>query len=135
MPNSLKNELIKKHTIANIGTFYCYDHFMISEINEGVIVDLKMTLEVTNTLTKKYYGRKKPFVYITNRVNSYSMDPTIHFETAKMLPNTLGYAIVTYDKTNTDVANLEKAFLKIPIQIFHSLDQAVQWAESIIPKD
>lgn len=135
MLDNIEHKLIKKHTVVNIGSFYYYENFMVSEIEEGVVIDLEMVMQVTDMYTKKYYGRHKPFVYIANRINSYSLNPTVHFETAKILPNTKGYAIVTYSKMNAEIANIERPFLKIPIQIFYSMEEAIKWAEDLIVHD
>lgn len=132
MHGRLQDRLIQKHVFDKIGSFYFYDNFMISEIAEGVTVGMEMVLEVTHKYTKKYYSPNTPFVYIANRVNSYSIQPTIHFETKKLLPNTKGYAIVSYNAINNKIASLEKPFLSIPMQIFNTLEDAVSWAEALI---
>lgn len=135
MLNHLEDNLIKKLTLEKVGVFYFYTNYMISEINEGVIIDLNVVLEVTNQYTKKYYGQQVPFVYISNRINSYSINPTIHFETAKLLTNAKGYAIVTYNHLNTEVAHMEKSFLSIPTRVFSTLEDAVKWTKELIVQD
>lgn len=135
MSYTIEDKLIKKLTLDKVGVFYFYTNFMISEINEGVIIDLNVVLEVTNQYTKKYYGHQVPFVYISNRVNSYSINPTIHFETAKLLSNAKGYAIVTYNTINTEVAKMEKSFLSIPTKVFSTLEDAIKWTKELIVLD
>ncbi len=135
MPHNLKNKLLNTHIVDPIGTFYFYENFMVSEINEGVILDIDIVVKMTNQYTKKYYAKHKSFVFITNRVNSYSFNPTIHFETKKMLPNVKGYAIVTYNSINARVAKLEKNFLDIPTRVFNNLQDAAKWADELVPKN
>ncbi len=132
MFDQIENRLIHKQTIDKIGSFYFYDHFMVSEINEGVIVSMEMVLKFSNKYTKKYYPVDKPFVYIANRINSYSLDPTIHLESKNLLPNTRGFAAVAYNRLNYEVATIEQLFLNIPTKIFSSLKDAVIWANEII---
>jgi len=134
MKNLEKNELIDLETIDKIGTFYFYDNFMISEINEGVAVSFELVMEMTNNFTKKIYSKNKPFVFITNRINSYSVDPTIHLKTKEILPNTKGFAVITYDDMNKEIAKLEQFFLEIPTVIVNSVEEAVNWANEIIEK-
>ncbi|AXT53331.1 hypothetical protein D1818_21800 [Aquimarina sp. BL5] len=131
----LKKRLIKKHVIAKIGSFYYCDNFMVSEINEGVIVSLEMVLKVTNKYTKKYYPNNTPFVYIANRINSYSIQPTIHFETKKILPNVKGYGVITYNSINNKIATLEQSFLYAPTKIFDNLEEAILWVDELILHD
>ncbi len=130
-----KDKLIGKHAIKDIGTFYYYRNFVISEINEGVVITLDKVIEVSSKYTKKYYGNLTPFVYIANRVNSYSLEPTVHFKTTIMFPNAKGYGIVIYNSLNKQIAALEQTFTGIPTQVFDNLNTAVQWAEKLIAPD
>jgi len=131
MTEKIEKKLKKKITLDKIGSFYFYDNFIVSEINEGVIIDLDIILQFTFKHTKKYFPPNVPFVFISNRINSYSLNPTIHYETAKVLKNTKGYAVVAYDDINKKVAKLEMAFLKIPTKIFNSLDDAIKWVDEL----
>jgi hypothetical protein len=49
----------------------------------------KILLEVANE-----YFKNQAFVYITHRINSYSVDPQIYLETAK-IENLKGFAVVS----------------------------------------
>ncbi len=129
----VKNKFLKKHDIE-IGSFYFYDHFMISEIKEGMAVVYENAIEMLN-LAKSYYGNTTPFVYITNRINSYSFNPTSHFKTTPIFPNLRGYAMVTYDAINDEIADMEQAFMNKPSKKFNKLEDAVAWADSLIVKD
>ncbi|WP_109298829.1 hypothetical protein [Aquimarina sp. AU474] len=135
MYENFKDKLIAKHIIKNIGTFYYYQNFIISEIDEGTVITLNEVLQVSSKYTKKYYGNLTPFVYIANRVHSYSLEPTVHFKTAKMFPNAKGYGIVIYNSLNEQIAKLEQTFLNIPTQVFDNLNTAIQWAESLVMSD
>ena len=53
-------------------TLSFYDRYVIAEINEGVHLDHQHN-EALIEITENHYS--KPFVYITNRINSYSVDP------------------------------------------------------------
>ncbi len=79
-------------------------------------------------LAKEYFG-KKTFVYITNRINSYSFNPTAHFKTVALFPNIVGYATVTYDEINHDIAQLEESFMNRPTKKFRALEEAIEWGE------
>ncbi|NHF60425.1 hypothetical protein FK220_013810 [Flavobacteriaceae bacterium TP-CH-4] len=133
MDSKADKKLIKKHDLE-IGSFYFYPNFMISEVKEGVAVGFENAQEML-ALAKNYYGNTTPFVYITNRINSYSFNPTVHFKTTAMFPNLKGYAVVTYDPMNHDIAQMEQSFMNKPAKNFHSLEKAIEWAESLIVKD
>lgn len=86
-------------------------------------------------LAKEYFGNKTPFIYITNRINSYSFHPTVHFKTVALFPNLIGYATVTYDEINHKIAQLEESFMNRPAKNFRTLEDAIAWAEQLIVRD
>ncbi len=130
MVYNFNNKLINKHKLA-IGLFYFYKNHIVSEIKEGVIVTHENCFELFQLITN-HYGTTTPFVYISNRKNSYSFVPTGHFKTAKLFPNFAGYGVVTYDSINTKVATLEQSFLENETKIFDNLDDAIIWVDEII---
>lgn len=125
--------LIKKHDLA-VGTFYFYENYIVAEVKEGIAFTLENAAEMLE-LAKTYYGNITPFAYISNRINSYSFNPTAHFKTVAMFPNFQGYATVTYDDVNHDIAHLEQSFMNRPTQNFRSLEDAIAWVEELIVKD
>ena len=125
--------LIKKHELE-VGTFHFFKNYMIAEVKEGIAFSIENATEMLQ-LAKEYYGNTTPFVYITNRVNSYSFNPTHHFKTVAMFPNLKGYATVTYDSINNEIAKMEEAFMLKPSRNFTNLEQAIGWAKELIPKD
>jgi len=133
MTQASNKGLIKKHDLA-VGMFYFYENYMVAEIKEGIAFTLENATEMLE-LAKAYYGNTTPFAYISNRINSYSFNPTAHFKTVAMFPNFVGYATVTYDDINHDIAQLEKSFMNRPAQNFRTLADAIDWVEQLIVKD
>lgn len=107
---------------------------MVAEVKEGIVFALENAREMLQ-LAKEYFGNKTPFVYITNRINSYSFNPTVHFKTVAMFPNLMGYATVTYDTINHEIAQMEESFMNRPVKNFRMLEDAIAWAEELIVKD
>ncbi len=67
---------------------------IITIMHEGVNVSPDYNdalLQVAET-----YFKNKPFVYITHRINSYSVDPKIYHETSK-IKSLKGFAVVSSD--------------------------------------
>jgi len=133
MTQDSNRKLIKKHDLT-IGTFYFFENYMVAEIKEGIALAYENATEMLN-LAKEYFGNKTPFVYITNRINSYSFNPTVHFKTVALFPNLIGYATVTYDEINHEIAQLEESFMNRPAKNFRTLEDAIQWAEQLIVRD
>jgi len=113
----------------NFCTVAIHDNYLIAVMNEGITVKPEHN-EVLLNIVHKYYPNK-PFGYITHRKHSYSVDPSIYFETSK-INNLKAFAIVSVQKINEMNAELEKKFLKKPLKHFETLDDAVKWINEMI---
>lgn len=105
-----------------------YDKYVISIINAGV----NLTVEKSNIMSQialDYY-ENKPFVYITNRIHEYTVEPEVFKEISKM-KSLAGFVVVSDSKDSIKNALLEKIFLDKPFQIFNNLEDAVLWARNI----
>ena len=105
-----------------------YDNYIITVINEGITL-----LEKHNSILIKVaesYFVDKPFIYITNRINSYSVDPKIYFNTAQ-IPNLKGFAVVTNNYQAKVNAKIEKMFFNKPFEIFTEVEDAITWANEM----
>lgn len=114
---------------------YChadiYDDHVIVYINNGVTVSPENISEL-NFVTKKHFENKL-YVYITVRVNSYTVDPMIYLESNK-IENLLGFAIVSKDSKQISQVKIEKVFTNKKIKQFRTLKKALQWKDKIINK-
>jgi len=116
-----------------VGHFKCYHNVIVGIFNEGAHVSLENVAEPIKFL-KRTYGDKEPIVYVSLREHSYSMDPVGYQEILKKFPNFVGYAIVSGNRYSRVIANLEKLFIKKPIEVFYDLDEAFEWAKTIVRK-
>ncbi len=130
MVKTINKTFIKKYKI-DIGSFYFYEQYVVGEVEEGSDLNFESGKELYE-LIEKHYNNIVPYVYISNRVNSYSFKPTRHYRSARLFPNLKGYAIVTYDEVNTKIAQLEESFSEIPTCIFDNLNDAINWSGHII---
>ncbi|MFP4845937.1 hypothetical protein [Winogradskyella sp. PE311] len=106
-----------------------YDNYLVVVVKEGV----NLTPEHNNVLiqiTETYFSNK-PFVYITHRINSYSVDPKIYHETAK-IENLKGLAVVSSDYKAKINAQIEQMFFSKPFEIFSELEEAFEWVKTLI---
>ena len=110
-------------------TIEVYDNYVISCINEGfhLTPDKNKVLE---DISSEYFS-DKPFVYISYRKNSYSVDPSIYLQTSK-INNLYGMAVVAKVPLAKGNAQIEKLFLNKPFEIFSSLDEAKSWVKIIL---
>jgi hypothetical protein len=118
-----------KNVIIDFAKIAIHDRFMIVEVNKGEHLTPQhheMLEEVSNI-----YFKNEPYIYITHRKNSYSVDPIIYKKTSQ-LKNLLGFAVVAKVPVAKANAEVEKLFLNKPFEIFQSLDDAISWAKHIL---
>ena len=113
----------------DFGELYLYDRFVIGEFREGVVVTWEKMGKVVTEEIAGIYGQKAcDLVYISNRINQYSVIPTDWLKFFNRKYTLRGYAIVSYTKRGYFNAMLEKAFVKTRLKWFDSLESAIQWA-------
>ena len=86
---------------------HIYDNYLIVIMKEGITITPahnQVLLNVAET-----YFNSKEFIYISNRLNSYSVDPAVYFETSK-IENLAGFAVVSKDYKAKSNAEIEKLF-------------------------
>ena len=111
-------------------TLSFYDKYVIAKINEGVHLDHQHN-EALIEVIEDYYN--KPFVYITHRVNSYSVDPNV-YPRATRVNYLKGFAVVSEKYQAKINAQIEQMFFGKPFEIFTELDDAIKWAKDLIKK-
>jgi len=118
--------MTKEH-IDGFGEFEFYPDYFIGQINEGVNAGYDYVDALSELIQKHYSGR--PVIYISDRVNSYSLDPFATMDLIKR--NNIRFAaIVTYTNIQkTDYPFEEKIIEGISMRSFNSLATAVIWAE------
>ena len=114
---------------SDSGTFYIYPNFVIGVITEGSSLKLEQ-LSALVVFYEKYFSSKK-FVYISYRVNSYSIDPTVYPYLLEM-ESLKGIAVVTEKESFRQNFQIEKVFYTENMRIFNTLEKAISWANSII---
>jgi hypothetical protein len=130
--SDLKQIPLAEHKL-DLGRFVFYKNISIAEVSEGTHVTFEKLSHMLQ-IAKGVYGNDNPFVYISNRIHSYSIDPLGYYEAIKLFPNIKAYAIVSENKQRRMLAVLEKLFIKKPIRVFDNLETAALWAEQIIAK-
>lgn len=106
-----------------------YNNYIVVVINEGV----NITPSHNSTLIKvtEAHFSDKPYVYITHRINSYSVDPQIYYETSK-IENLKGFAVVSSNYQAKVNAQIEQMFFTKPFEIFATLEEAFTWADVLV---
>ena len=109
------------------GNFYFFEKFVISELHEGVHFDWKR-VKILSDLMQTHYGDGKSIVYLSNRVNSYSIEPQSWLKFDKKYHLFIASGIIAYDNRGGLSVVLERLFSKERIKKFRSLKNGVEWA-------
>lgn len=108
------------------GNFYLFEKYFISEINEGIHFDWEMIKTVMAEVVE-FYGVDAKIGYISNRINSYSMNPQTWDKVQKKYNMIVAGAIVSYNNMTFMNSSLEKQLANISIKRCLSLDEAIEW--------
>jgi hypothetical protein len=113
----------------SFGSLMLYEHFTIGIINEGE--DLRSAQNQSIVKACSNYYKNGNFGYISHRLYSYSIDPTVYIENSK-LDNLVAIAVVISGPTQKLCANIEKMFFKKPFEYFNSLQEAQKWIRNMV---
>lgn len=114
-----------------ISEVFIHENFLINQIREGKHIQPKHA-DLLGNIIDKHFSIKK-VVYISNRVNSYSVDPMTYGYVAA-IENLVAMAIVATDKKAQDAAKFEKDFYSKPFKIVSTLTEAVAWTYEELEK-
>ncbi|MGE5943982.1 MAG: hypothetical protein ACM31G_06550 [Flavobacteriales bacterium] len=115
---------------TSFGDFYFCEKFFVAEVHEGVHFEWEMIKKVMDKLLE-FYGSGIKLGYISNRMNSYSINPQTWMKVDKEYNIIVACAIVTYSNISFMNATLEKRFYKKSIKRCLSLDEAINWILNI----
>lgn len=113
----------------DFGTFYIYPNIVVAVIQEGTNLDIDRVSELVAISERNF--QLEDFVYISIRVNSYSIDPTIYSHLIDM-KNLKGIGIVTEKTLYRQNFRVEKHFYSENMEIFDNTENAIRWAEALI---
>ncbi|WP_111307199.1 hypothetical protein [Confluentibacter sediminis] len=114
----------------SFGNFYFCENFFVAEVHEGIHFDWEMIKKVMDNLVD-FYGKGIKLGYISNRINSYSINPQTWFKVDTEYDVIIASAVVTYNNMAFMNATLEKKFYKKSLKRCLSLDEAVDWILNI----
>lgn len=124
---------LQEYHLLDFGTIYFFENIIVSEINEGVIFSYKIA-DIIIGLANEHY-RNKNVIYISNRINSYSVKPTDWIKINNKYRNLVGIGIVNYTNFSKSIFSIEKLFSKREFKGFDNLNDALQWAEELTKKN
>ena len=119
-------KIIHKKIQLSFGKFFLCERFVVAELNHEIHVDWLIIKKIANMIIEEY-GNTSKIGFISNKVNSYSIDPFVWVTFSKEYNFIEAAAIVWYNDAGFMSATLEKVFLKNNVKLCESLDEAIQW--------
>ena len=125
---------LTKTLTSKIATVYIYNkRIAVVEVNEGV------NLSYASAASLLFKGlmafKNRPWVYISNRVNSYSVVPT-DYEYLHKISTLKALSIVVPPGTDPSTTAIEQIFCRKPFQLFSDgLEEALVWAEKVLNEE
>ncbi len=120
---------MKKQYHLKFGEVQIYDFYVKAIIAEGIVVDKEKSDAIIG-YAKKHFPIE-PFGYITHRIHSYSVDPSVYKDVAE-IDNLVGFAIVSKNTERLKNSDFEGFFIKKPSKAFKELNDAIIWIKNLI---
>lgn len=114
----------------SFGNYYLLENFFVGELNEGTHFGWEEAKIIATELTA-FYGDNPKLVFISNRINDYSVDPQNWARIEKEYSIMFASAIIVYSTPSFLNASLEKRFATNSIKRCRSIKEAINWANSL----
>ncbi len=112
------------------GDFYLYDKFIVGEIKEDLVFSWEEQGKfLVDEFLSIYEDKAEELIYISHRINNYSVIPSDWLKFKNYNVKFKGYAIVSYSKRALFNGMLEKVFMP-KLQSFTSLKEALVWVNT-----
>jgi archaellum biogenesis ATPase FlaH len=116
----------------DFGDFYLFENLVVAEIKSDIVFNWENhAKQVVTEISNLYEDNGKNIIYISNRINEYSVVPSDWLNFFKYSNTLKGYAIISQNQSHI----LEKLFFKSKMRRFNTLDKAIAWAHAILQQE
>ncbi|RMA64432.1 hypothetical protein [Ulvibacter antarcticus] len=120
----------ERKVVLDSGNYYFFKKFIVAENKTGIHFTWEVAKEVIS-LAYEHYGDDIQVTYISNRVNEYTLKAQDWLNFYKERHHLEAIAIVAYNKLGIMNVILEMVFNHIKFRKFNSLDDAINWVDSL----
>ena len=131
--SKLSGNIIISHSIKS-GKLYFLEDIVVAEFNEGVHIEFNSSQEYISLIID-FYGQERPFGYICNRVNDFSISPLDYPKFNRALNNLTMYGIVNNNHFDHMNCNIEKRFCDKPYKVYYDLYTAFNQVSFFVNKN
>lgn len=123
---SAKKAVVVREYCLDIGYVQVFEDYMVANFDEGSTVTLERAYQIIGI--SEIHFRDRNFGYISDRKNSYAVDPTI-YNYLRGLDNLRAFAIVSKKEIDMHNFKIEKLFYKKSMEFFIEYDNALAWVK------
>lgn len=116
----------------DIGCVYVFDTFLVTEFNEGILLDHEKYKLIGN-IVEDHFSHLENFGYIANRIYKYATTPTELIDLKKHMKSIPRTAHVYYDESTRESCLFESSFCPYESGFFDSLQKALHWVKGSTP--
>lgn len=129
--NSIYYKNLKNYKLeVPFGNYYLFEKFFVAELNEGIHLDWDKVKLISEELIA-FYGENPKLIFISNRINGYSIEPQNWVRLEEEYNIMFASAIIVYNKPSSLSVSLEKHFAENNIKQFSSIKEAIDWANQL----
>ena len=129
VPHMTMTQPLEHHLSLSFGEITVYKDYIYTVMNEGITVQPNFN-DILLAVAEIYYSDRE-FVYITHRINSYSIDPIIYLETSK-IKNLKGFIAICPNKSLIQSFKVEKLFFNKPFAVYQTLEEALEFKDELL---
>ena len=133
LENSIYAKLIIEKYTFDFGDLFFLPNVIVAEFKEGILFTYKDAEKFIST-AEAFYRANKVY-YISNRINSYAVNPIDWIRINNKYKNLEAIGMVQYNSVGKRFLMIEKIFCSRPIKDFTSLDEAFNWVQKQIKMD
>ena len=123
---------VKIQLDIGFANFELYEDYLVATVKEGVVLEAK-EMEKFHDIFSNHYSNR-PFGYISNRKNDYTINPTYYKEIEKYNINLVGIATLCYTNASYNTAKFAEKFFSWPHEAFFTLEECVAWINQLLEK-
>ena len=131
IPQHMKDTQLGIQLEFSFGRVTVHDDYFYVIMNEGVTVKPSFN-DVLIALAETHFANKD-FIYITHRIYSYAIDPTIYLKTTQ-IENLKGFIVVSPNKDFNQAQNIEKLFFSKPFKVLNTMEEALNEKDRMLNK-
>ncbi|QXP59093.1 hypothetical protein [Olleya sp. HaHaR_3_96] len=115
---------IKQTLSLPLADLFFFENLVVVQINEGMHVTAETSKNCFEVIYAFYETKNKPFGYLSNRINQYSIEVLDYKKYNNFFPNLAYYGIIGYSAFQHLSINIEKKFCEMPVYSFQNLNEA-----------